>query len=56
MFDQIKKIIKYLLNAKLFLGIPTKSDIIIYDRQRFEEIKYSLNTKKKIDILDVRGE
>ena len=56
MSNYIKKIIKYFLNAKLSFELPPKSDIIIYDRHKSKLISNSLNTKKKIDVLDVRGE
>ena len=56
MSNYIKKIINYFLNAKLSFGLPPKSDIVIYDRHKSKLISNSLNTKKKIDVLDVRGE
>ena len=56
MSNYIKKIINYFLNASFTFKLPPQSEIIIYDRNRSNIIYSCLNTKKKIDILDVRGE
>lgn len=56
MSNYIKKIINYFLNASFTIKLPPKSEIIIYDRNRSDIIYSCLNEKKKIDILDVRGE